>query len=162
MRVSKGIIATCLLVSLFIFLLALTFSPVLALEARDETGARLICLALAPGDDLVYHSINSIYRVPVEERLRVEPDGSFVPIQVISTPDVMYYYGIESFAWMDDTRASATPREVRYRELRFKVGAPGQQRVIARGQTITLSDLTPNGQAIIFTTRSTARAFACR
>ena len=59
-------------------------------------------------------------------------------------------------------KAGATPREVRYRELRFKVGAPGQQRVIARGQTITLSDLTPNGQAIIFTTRSTARTFACR
>jgi hypothetical protein len=158
---TRQVIVICFLVSLFVFLLAFALTPTLALDARAETGARVWCIAISAGDDLVHHSINSIYRVPVEEHLRVESDGSFTPIQVISTPDVIYYYGIADFTRVDDTRARATPRVVRYRELRFKVGAPGQQRVSARDQTITLSDFVPNGQAIIFTTRSVPRAFAC-
>ncbi|MBI5650493.1 MAG: hypothetical protein HZC40_08625 [Chloroflexi bacterium] len=159
---TRQVIVICFLVSLFIFLLAFALTPVRALEARDETGARVLCIAISAGDDLVYHSINSIYRVPVEEHLRVESDGLFVPLQVISTPDVIYYYGIEDFTRLDDVRVRAIPRATRYRELRFKIGAPGQQRVITRGQTITLSDFAPNGQAIIFTLQSAPRVFACR
>ena len=147
------------LVSLFAFLIFLS-NPVLVLEIRADAGARFFCSPISPGDEIVYHSLNSIYRVPVEERLRVESDGALVPVLVISAPEVVYYYGIEAFERIDDARVKATPRETRFREVRIKIGRAGPQTLVVRGKTIALYELS-EGEAVTIATRESPRAFAC-
>ena len=148
------------LVSLFACLFFL-FRPILVLQIQTDAGVRVFCSPIARGDEISYLSVNSIYRVPVEERLRVEDDGAFVPVEVISTPDVVYYYGIESFERIDDARVRATPRAVRYREVRIKIGWAGPQYLVVRGQKIALYELVGEGEAVTIATRETPRAFAC-
>ncbi len=148
------------LVSLFVFVYFLG-GPILVLQIRADAGARIYCAPIAVGDEIIYHSVNSIYRVPVEERLRVEDEGALVPIEVISTPDVVYYYGIESFERVDDATVRATPRAAHYREVRIKVGRAGQQYLIVRGQKIALYELVGEGEVVTIATRETPRAFAC-
>jgi hypothetical protein len=148
------------LVSL-VALLVYLFSPHLVLQIRTDMGARLFCAPISSGDEIVYHSTNSIYRVPVEEYLRVEDDGGLTPEQVISTPDVMYYYGIEEFERVDDVRVRASPRETRFREVRIKVGRAGPQTLVVRGQNIALYELAGEGEAVTIATRQTPRAFTC-
>lgn len=157
----RRIVAACFLVSLFTFLFASAFTPTFVLEARNDAGTRLFCSAIERDDEIVYHSINSIYRVPVEERLRAQDDGAFVAVKVISTPDVVYYYGIESFTRLTGDQVSAIPSDVRYRELRIKVGQRGQQRLVVRGQAIVLGDLVTQGEPVIVTLHSAPRVFAC-
>jgi len=157
----QRIIATSLLVSLFALVLWAGSSPILVL-ALDTDDTRLFCSAISSGDNILYYSINSIYRVPVEERLRVLDDGTFVIVEVVSTPDVVYYYGIESFTRIDDVMVRAVPAETRYRELRLKIGPRSQQRLVVRGQTIMPSQLAVEGTSVIVTARAVPRVWACR
>jgi hypothetical protein len=156
------VIAFCFLVSLFTFLSVLAFSPTFVLEMRDARNARLFCAAISGGDDLLYYSINSIYRVPVEERLRVQDDGALVPIEVISTPDVMYYYGITAFTRIDDVTVRAVPQPTRYRELRLKIGPHSQQRLTVRGHVLALPELAAEGESLVVSMNTGARALVCR
>ncbi len=158
----KRIIVACFLVSLFACLLAFAFTPTFAFEARNDAGARLFCSAIASGDEIVYHSINSMWRVPVEERLRVQDDGALVAVEVISTPDVVYYYGIESFTRVSGEMVRAVPKDTRYRELRIKVGPHSQQRLAVRGQEIALGALAEEGAAVVVAVHAVPRVFACR
>ena len=152
---NKRVMAVLFLVSLFTCILVY-LNPALVLEIRTDTGTRLFCALTSPGDEIVYHSTNSIYHVPVEEHLRVERDGSLVPTMVVSTPDVAYYYGIESFERIDDARVKAIPRETRFREVRIKIGRAGPQTLIVRGNTIALYELS-EGEAVTIATH----AWAC-
>ena len=156
----KRVFAILILVSLFasVFIFS-TFT--LALEIKNDAGTRLFCAPISPGDEIIYHSTNSIYRVPVEEHLRVESDGALVPVLVISTPDVVYYYGIEAFERIDDARVKAIPREARFREVRIKIGRAGPQTLVVRGKTIALSELMNEGEVVTLATRESPRAFAC-
>jgi hypothetical protein len=160
-KVNWRVIAICLLVSLYVFLLADSFRPTLVLEARTAEGARLFCSAIVSGDEIAYFSINSIFRAPVEERLRVQDDGSFVAVEVISTPDVIYYYGIESFTRVNADQVRAVPAAVHYRELRFKVGPRSQQRLVVRGRALALRELVPEAEVVILTVLSAPRGLAC-
>lgn len=158
---SKRIIATSLLVTLLAGSFA--FSPVTVLHIRSaDMPVRFFCAEIARGEDLLYYSINSIYRVPVEERLRVQDDGALVPIEVISTPDVMYYYGITSFTPIDDGIVRAVPHPTRYRELRLKIGPHSQQRLTVRDQVLALPELAAEGEALVLSVNTGARALVCR
>jgi hypothetical protein len=155
-------VIVCLLICVLAGWIALTPVPVFVLTAA-ETNTRLACVPVASGDEIVYHSINSMFHVPVQEYLRVLDDGALQSFQLITTPDVVYYYGLESFTWLDDTMVRATPRDMRYRDIRIKVGvgARGQQRIVVRGREIILGDWVELGQAVIARVESTPRVLAC-
>ncbi len=154
-------IAALFLVSLFTCLLV-SLSPTPVLEVRTQDNVRVSCETIAHGDDILYLSVNSIYRVPVQERLRVEDNGALTPIEVISTPEVVYYYGIESFTPLDNGRVRAVPREVHYREVRIKIGRSGQQFLVVGGNRIALYELVAEGQALTLVVNRVPRLIACR
>ncbi len=159
---SGRVIATCFQVSLFSCLLAVALAPVLTLTIRDDTGARLFCAGITHGDEIRYQSINSIYRVPVEEYLRVMDDGALVAVQVVSTPAVIYYYGIESFTPRADGQVSAVPRATLYREVRLKIGRRGQQYLVVAEAKIALYEIVAEGEAITLAVQNAPRILACR
>ena len=140
--------------------LALTSAPVL--EVREaESGARLFCVAVASGDEVLYLSINSIYNVPVQERWRVQDDGALAVVEVISTPAVIGYYSIEDFTFLGDGLAHAVPRELHLRDVRLKVGARGQQRLVVGNREVALYQLVPEASVVIVAVREVARLLSC-
>ncbi len=159
---TKRVFAICILVSLFLFLIVFSLNPRFVLIARTQNGTRVICRLVERGDDILYLSVNSIYKVPVQERLRVQNDGVLTAVEVISTPDVMYYYGIESFTPLENGMVRATPPAVRYREVRIKIGRSGQQFLVVGGERIALYELALEGEAVTLEVQEMPRAFACR
>jgi hypothetical protein len=159
----RRIIAACFLVSLFAYLLAVALTPTPILEVRAAEGdALLFCSAIASGDDVLYLSINSIYNVPVQERWRAQTDGTLAVVEVVSTPAVIGYYGIESYVPMADGQVRAIPNAARYHEILLKVGPRGQQRLVVRGQKVALYDSVPDATALIVAVRQMPRVVACR
>lgn len=160
---SRRIVQACFLVSLFPCLLAVALSPTSILEVRlVDGGVLLFCAPIASGDDILYLSINSIYNAPVQERWRVEDDGSLAVIEVVSTSAVIGYYGIESYALLANGQVRAVPQPARYRELRMKVGPRGQQRLVVRGQEVALYKLVAEATTLIISVSQVPRIVACR
>ncbi len=159
---TKRVVAVCVLVSLFLFLLVFSLYPRYVLEARTESGIRVLCRLIERGDDILYLSVNSIYKVPVQERLRITSDGAFAAVDVVSTPDVVYYYGIESFTPLENGMVRGVPREVRYREVRIKIGQRGQQFLVIGGERLALYEFAEAGQAVTLRVDTTQQAFACK
>ncbi len=155
------VVAACLLVSLFLSLLVFSLNPTFILVARAGNGTRVFCRLIGRGVDILYLSVNSIYKVPVQERLRVQDDGAVETVEVISTPDVVYYYGIESFTRLDNGMVSASPPAVRFRELRIKVGSKGQQYLVIGEERIPLYEFVAEGEPITLKVDETPRALAC-
>ncbi len=159
---TKRVVAVCVLVSFFLILLVFVLNPTFVLEMRTSDGARVWCGTVERGDDVLYLSVNSIYKVPVQERLRVQDDGALAITEVISTPDVVYYYGIESFTPLDNGMVRAVPRELVYREVRIKIGRSGQQFLVVGGNRIALYELIAEGQALTLSIDQVPRLIACR
>lgn len=159
---TKRVVAVCVPVSFFLILLVFILNPTFVLEMRTSDGARVWCGIVERGDDILYLSVNSIYKVPVQERLRVQDDGALAITEVISTPDVVYYYGIESFTPLDNGMVRAVPRELNYREVRIKIGRSGQQFLVVGGNRIALYELIAEGQALTLSIDQVPRLIACR
>ncbi|MBI4789272.1 MAG: hypothetical protein HY782_19745 [Chloroflexi bacterium] len=113
-----------------------------------EDGARVFCAEVAPQDEIVYASINSIFSDLVEEHWQVQHDGKLRVVQVVSSPAVMGYYGIESYAPLDAGRVRAVPKDVVYEEIRMKVGARGEARLIVREREVALYRLLPEAAVV--------------
>lgn len=150
----------CILVSSFTCLLALSPTSVLNIRA-EETGARVFCSAVSVGDEIVYRSINSIYQAPVDEYWRVQEDNSLAAIKVISAPAVMEYYGIADYVRENESLYRGVPREVRYHEIRMKVGPRGKQRLVVRGREISLYEMAPEATTLIINVEDQPRIIAC-
>ncbi len=141
----------------------LAFAPVPVFQVRAVDDRRLLlCSPVSSGDDILYFSINSIFNVPVQERWRVEPDGTLTTVQVTSTPAVMGYYGIEGYAPGDDGLVHGVPRDAHYREIRLKAGPRGQQRLVVRDQGTALYKMIAEGAVAIAAVHSVPRIAACR
>ena len=132
-----------------ISLISLVSSSILVLDVTSaESGSRLFCSEVVSGDEILYISINSIFGDVVEERWQVQAEGKFRVVQVVSSPAVMGYYGIESYSRLDAERVSAIPKDVVYREIRMKVGTRGEQRLIVRGREVVLYQMVPEATTL--------------
>ena len=149
------------LVSLFTCLLVYAFPiPVLQIRAA-ENGAMIFCAPLARDEEIFYASVNSIYNVPAIERWRVREDGAIQVVEVVSSAAVMEYYHLDDYADAGNATFRASPRDRIYRQVRMKVDARGQEKLIVRGKEIALSELVPEATVILLSIENRPRARAC-
>ena len=139
--------------------LSLALWPVQTLEVATVAGARRWCAVLAPGEPVVYLSMNSIYRVPVAETWTVEGDVVHVR-RVDSTPIVLDYYGIVDYTVDAQGGATGDPR-LSYSGLRVALTEQGQQRLRVGGREVSLAALVPEGTLTVHAHRA-PRLLACR
>ena len=150
MRQKKTLLIFLISLVTFISLISFVFSnSIWVLDVRSaDSGSRVFCSEVVSGDEILYTSINSIFGDVVEERWQVQADGRFRVTQVVSSPAVMGYYGIESYSRLDAERVSANPKDVVYQEIRMKVGTRGEQRLIVRGREVALYQMVPEATTL--------------
>lgn len=140
----------------------LAFTPILVFQVRAVEGDRLLlCAPVSAGDEILYLSVNSIYQAPVQEYWRVEPDGRLTTTRVVSTPAVIGYYGIEGYTAAENGLVRAMPSDAHYRQVRMKIDARGQARLVVRGQETVLYKLVPEAAVVIASVHSAPRLGVC-
>jgi hypothetical protein len=138
------------------------FTPVLALKIRfAESRAQIFCAEISSGEEIFYASINSIYDVPVTERWRVQADGVLQIVDVVSSAAVMEYYRLDDYVSAGGGEYRAMPRELKYSEVKLRVDAQGQEKLIVHGNEIALSALVPEATVVIIAVERLPRALAC-
>ncbi len=145
--------------ALALVLLGAALWPVQTLEVGTVAGVRRWCAVLAPGERVVYLSMNSIYRVPVAEYWSVEGETIRVN-RVDSAPIVLDYYGIVDYTVDAQGQATGHPG-LSYTALRVALTEQGRQRLRVGGQEIPLATLAPEGTLTVHARRA-PRLLACR
>jgi hypothetical protein len=137
--------------------------PVQVLTVRAASdNALLYCSPIAAGDEFIFESVNSIFRVPVQDTLRVLDDQTLQPVQVVSSAAVLNYLGIPDYQTDQTLAAHGVPSPARFREIRLKVDARGQQHLIVKGQDLSLYQLVPDATTVVVSVAAPVRIAACR
>lgn len=137
--------------------------PVQILTVRVASDNTLLyCSPIAAGDEFIFQSVNSIFQVPVQDYLRVMDDRTFEPVQVVSSAAVLNYLGIPDYQTDQALAAHGVPSPARFREIRLKVDARGQQHLLLNGQDLSLYQLVPEATTVVVSVAATARLAACR
>lgn len=151
-----------LLISLFLLFGYAAFAPTWVLDVRiADHGERIFCASLSEEDEIVYSSVNSIFDDPVEEYWKVQPDGAFHVVRVVSSPAVMGYYGITSYSPLSGNLVRADPPGLVYDEIRMLADARGRQRLSLRGNNVVLYQLVPEATVLEIAARRTPRWLGC-
>ncbi|HXF82010.1 MAG TPA: DUF1850 domain-containing protein [bacterium] len=109
----------------------------LALTITAEDGQRLWALPVRPGDEVVLVYTHSIYLAPVEEHLRVRPDG-FRLTEVRSPSEAVLAYNALHGPYRRVAGRYVAPASARLTELVIRIGRTGRQRLIVGGTALPL------------------------